>query len=95
MLAARLAPCVLLLAAVPAAATNPYCAKDPDRCQLAPWFNCTAGTPMLRVVFGEPVGAIDCGTRIYKCPEGPTQKEPLVAFAGADPAAGYTVMMIE
>lgn len=50
---------------------------------------------MLRVVFGEPVGAIDCGTRLFKCPEGPTQHEPLVAFVEADPTAGYTVMMIE
>ena len=75
--------------------SNPYCVKDPDRCELAPWFNCSQGTPMLRVVFGTPVGAIDCGTRIFKCPAGPTQQEPFVAFANADPAAGYTVMMIE
>eukprot|EP01044_Picomonas_judraskeda_P012752 COSAG03_NODE_1858_length_3423_cov_7.658544_3_plen_94_part_00 len=86
---------LLLLAPPVSSRTNPYCAKDPDRCELAPWFNCTAGTPLLRVVFGKPVGAIDCGTRIFKCPEGPTQQEPLVTFAGADPAAGYTVMMIE
>jgi hypothetical protein len=78
-----------------AVGSNPYCAKDPDRCELAPWFNCSKTTPTLHVVFGAPVGAIDCGTRIFKCPEGPTQQEPLVAFANADPAAGYTVMMIE
>ena len=87
----------LLLSPLPMSVVgnNPYCVKDPDRCELAPWFNCSKGTPVLRVVFGPPVGAIDCGTRISKCPEGPTQQEPLVAFANADPAAGYTVMMIE
>jgi hypothetical protein len=43
----------------------------------------------------QPLGAIKCGTRCYKCPESPTQVEPTVQLADADPRAGYVVMMVD
>ena len=59
------------------------------------WFNCTDSAAVLAVTFGKPVGGIDCGTRIEKCPESPTQTEPTLKFTGADGEAGYVVMMID
>ena len=67
---------------------------NPDACALPSWFNCSTGSPPLFVGFPEPVGPIHCGTRLYKCPESPTQTEPVVTLANADPNAGYTVAMI-
>ena len=60
------------------------------------WFNCTgASATELEVSFPSPVGAINCGTRLYKCPESPTQTEPTITLASADAEAGYAVMMID
>ena len=75
-----------LLSAQPSPAPHPG---------MPAWFNCTKSAEALLVSFGKPVGAIDCGTRIKKCPESPTQVEPMVRLPDADPRAGYVVMMVD
>ena len=63
------------------AAAQPSPAPHPA---MPAWFNCTEGTAKLSVSFGEQI-VVDCGTRLFKCPESPTQTEPLVRLAEADP----------
>ena len=55
-------------------------------------FNCTS--PPLSVVYGAPLGAIHCGTKVLKTNAGLAQA-PTVTFPAARAGAGYTLMMID
>jgi len=56
-------------------------------------FNCTS-VP-LNVTFGQPIGAIHCGTKLSGCWTSPVQKQPVVQLPSAATNAQYLVMMVD